>query len=84
MVKRRSAIVKVMEGGRVTIPSEIRDIENIGEGDYLEISISKIEQTKDGGERNSYTASIVTNSQSGRRRHAKKEAGSTISKSSHQ
>ncbi len=48
MAKKRLATVKVMGGGRVTIPSEIRDIESIKEGDYLEISIKKIEQSEDG------------------------------------
>jgi AbrB family looped-hinge helix DNA binding protein len=46
MASKRSAIVKVMDGGRVTIPSEIRDIESIEEGDYLEISIEKIKGAK--------------------------------------
>jgi len=48
MASKRSAIVQVMNGGRVTIPSEIRDIESIKLGDYLEISIKKIEQSEDG------------------------------------
>lgn len=48
MANKRSAIVKVMDGGRVTIPSEIRDIDSIKEGDYLEISIKKIEQSENG------------------------------------
>lgn len=65
MVKKRSAIVKVMEGGRVTIPSEIRDIENIEEGDYLEISITKIEQSENGKEQNRYTKNVIKNSQPG-------------------
>jgi len=64
-VKKRSAIVKVMEGGRVTIPSEIRDIENIEEGDYLEISITKIEQSENGKEQNRYTKNVIKNSQPG-------------------
>ena len=67
MVKKRSAIVKVMDGGRVTIPSEIRDIENIEEGDYLEISITKIEQSENGKEQNRYTKNVIKNSQPGGR-----------------
>jgi len=63
MVKKRSAIVKVMEGGRVTIPSKIRDIENIEEGDYLEISITKIEQSENGKEQDRYTKNVIKNSQ---------------------
>jgi AbrB family looped-hinge helix DNA binding protein len=83
MAKRRSAIVKVMDGGRVTIPSEIRDIENIEEGDYLEISITKIEQSENGKERNRYTKNVAKNSQPGGRHNDQKKAGSTISKSPH-
>lgn len=37
-----SATVKVIKNGRITIPSNIRDIENIKEGDYLKINIEKI------------------------------------------
>jgi AbrB family looped-hinge helix DNA binding protein len=43
MAKTLYATVKVMGGGRVTIPSEIREVENIKEGSYLKISIEKIE-----------------------------------------
>jgi AbrB family looped-hinge helix DNA binding protein len=67
MVKKRSAIVKVMDGGRVTIPSEIRDIENIGEGDYLEISITKIEHAENSKEQDRYTKNVTKNSQPGGR-----------------
>ena len=48
MARKYHATVKVMGGGRITIPSEIREVENIREGNYLEISIEKIEQSKDG------------------------------------
>ena len=65
MVRKRSAIVKVMNGGRVTIPSEIRDIESIKEGDYLEISITKIEQSENGNKQNRYPKSVIKNSQPG-------------------
>jgi len=43
MARKYHATVKVMGGGRITIPSEIRKVENIKEGSYLEISIEKIE-----------------------------------------
>lgn len=43
-----SATVKVIKDGRITIPSDIREIEGIGEGDYLKITIEKIEKHKVG------------------------------------
>ena len=48
MLKEYETIVKVMEGGRITIPSEIRDLGNINKGSYLKIRIEKIEQPEDG------------------------------------
>ncbi len=39
-----SATVKVIKDGRVTIPQEIRDVEGIREGDYIRITIEKIEK----------------------------------------
>jgi AbrB family looped-hinge helix DNA binding protein len=43
-----SATVKVIKDGRVTIPQEIRELEDIKEGDYLKITVEKIErQNKD-------------------------------------
>lgn len=45
MGKIRSAVVKVMKGGRITIPQEIRDLENIEENDYLTITVEKEEKT---------------------------------------
>jgi AbrB family looped-hinge helix DNA binding protein len=43
-----SAIVKVIKNGRITIPSEIREIEDIREGDYLKITLEKVEKPKQG------------------------------------
>ncbi len=51
MARIHQATVKVMGGGRITIPSGIREVENIEEGSYLKISIEKIEQSKDGNKR---------------------------------
>lgn len=38
------ATVRVIKNGRITIPQEIRDLEDINEGDYLKITIEKIER----------------------------------------
>ena len=46
MVEIHSATVKVIKDGRITIPQEIRDIEDIREGDYLKVTIEKIERQK--------------------------------------
>ena len=48
MARKHFATVKVMKHGRITIPSDIRDLEDIGEGTYIQISIEKMEQSKDG------------------------------------
>lgn len=40
------ATVKVIKDGRITIPSDIRELEDIKEGDFLKISIEKIERPK--------------------------------------
>ena len=48
MARRHFATVKVMKHGRITIPSDIRDLEDIGEGNYVQISIEKLEQSTDG------------------------------------
>ncbi len=45
-----SATVKVMKEGRITIPSDIRELEGIKDGDYLKITIEKIEKKKNGTE----------------------------------
>jgi AbrB family looped-hinge helix DNA binding protein len=44
MAEVHSATVKVIKGGRVTIPQEVRELEDIKEGDYLKITIEKIER----------------------------------------
>lgn len=41
-----SATVKVIKDGRITIPSGIREIEDINEGDYVKITIERIEKPK--------------------------------------
>lgn len=41
-----NATVKVIKDGRVTIPSDIRDLEDIKEGDYVKITIEKIERPR--------------------------------------
>lgn len=46
MVRVHSATLKVIQGGRITIPQEVRELENIKEGDYVKITIEKIEKTK--------------------------------------
>ena len=48
MARKHFATVKVMKHGRVTIPSDIRELEGIGPGNYVQISIEKIEQSTDG------------------------------------
>ena len=44
MVLVHTATVKVIKDGRITVPQEIRDLEDIKEGDYLKITIEKIER----------------------------------------
>lgn len=39
-----AATVKVIKDGRITIPFEIRELEEIKIGDYLKITIEKIEK----------------------------------------
>lgn len=46
MVMIHSATVKVIKDGRITIPSDIRELEGIKEGDFLKITIEKIEKLK--------------------------------------
>lgn len=46
MVMTHSATVKVIKDGRITIPSDIRELEDIKEGDYIKITIEKIERPK--------------------------------------
>jgi AbrB family looped-hinge helix DNA binding protein len=49
MVELHAATVKVIKDGRVTIPQEIRELESIKEGDFLKITIEKIERSKQVG-----------------------------------
>jgi len=44
MVQIHTATVRVIKDGRVTIPQEVRNFEGINEGDYLRITIEKIEK----------------------------------------
>jgi AbrB family looped-hinge helix DNA binding protein len=44
MSQIHSATLKVIQGGRITIPLEVRELENIKEGDYVKITIEKIER----------------------------------------
>jgi AbrB family looped-hinge helix DNA binding protein len=37
-----SATLKVIQGGRITLPQEVRELENIQEGDYVKVTIEKI------------------------------------------
>jgi len=48
MARKHFATVKVMKQGRITIPSDIRELEGIGEGNYVQVSIEKLEQSKNG------------------------------------
>lgn len=38
-----SATVRMICDGRVTIPLEIRDVEGIKEGDYIKITVEKVQ-----------------------------------------
>ncbi len=44
MVMIHSATVKVIKDGRITIPSDIRELEDIKEGDFIRITIEKLER----------------------------------------
>lgn len=46
MIMIHNATVKVIKDGRITIPSDIRELEDIKEGDYVKITIEKIEKSK--------------------------------------
>jgi AbrB family looped-hinge helix DNA binding protein len=46
MAELHAATVKVIKDGRITVPQEIRELENIKEGDFLRITIEKIERSK--------------------------------------
>ena len=47
MNRKHFATVKVIQNGRITIPSDIRELEGIEEGNYVRISIEKIEESND-------------------------------------
>lgn len=51
MARKHNTTAKVMGGGRITIPSEIRELENIKDGSFVKISIEKIEESTDGNRR---------------------------------
>ncbi len=44
MTQMHSATLKVIQGGRITIPQEVRELEDIQEGDYVKVTIEKIER----------------------------------------
>lgn len=44
MTQIHSATLKVIQGGRITIPTEVRELEGIQEGDYVKVTIEKIER----------------------------------------
>lgn len=46
MAEIHSATLKVIQGGRITIPTEIRELENLQEGDYVKVTIEKVERVK--------------------------------------
>lgn len=47
MTEQQSAILKVIQGGRITIPTEIRELQKIQEGDFVKITIEKIGRDPD-------------------------------------
>ena len=51
MARKHNTTAKVMGGGRITIPSEIRELENIKDCSFVRISIEKIEESTDGKRR---------------------------------
>jgi len=44
MAQIHSATLKVIQGGRITIPTEVRELENIQEGDFVRVTIEKVER----------------------------------------
>jgi len=46
MTTVHSATVKVIKDGRITIPSDIRELEDIKEGDFVKVTIEKIDRSK--------------------------------------
>jgi bifunctional DNA-binding transcriptional regulator/antitoxin component of YhaV-PrlF toxin-antitoxin module len=43
MPRKHAATIRIIGDGRVTIPSDIRELESIEKGDYVKITIEKIE-----------------------------------------
>jgi AbrB family looped-hinge helix DNA binding protein len=46
MAQVHYATLKVIQGGRITIPLEVREVANINEGDYVKVTIEKIERSE--------------------------------------
>ena len=46
MAEIHSATLKVIQGGRIAIPTEVRESEDIREGDYVKVTIEKVERKK--------------------------------------
>ena len=46
-----TATLKIIEGGRVTIPATVRELENIKEGDWVRITVEKVGTTEHGKDR---------------------------------
>ncbi len=44
MARKHFATVKMINNGRITIPADIRELEKIKDGDYIQISVEKIEE----------------------------------------
>ena len=44
MSRKHFATVKVIKNGRITIPSDIRELEDIKEGSFVRISVEKIDE----------------------------------------
>ena len=48
MSRKHFATVKVIKNGRITIPSDIRELEDIEEGSFVRISVEKIQAAGEG------------------------------------
>ncbi len=44
MVKTHSAVVQIVGQGKITVPIEIREFENLKKGDFLFVTFEKMEQ----------------------------------------
>jgi len=47
LVVRELFVARVVRDGKVTIPSRIRNLLNIGEGDYVRLSLYEVIKPKD-------------------------------------